>query len=329
MNPLPVPAPYPSDSSTVPVVAVLPPARVRELLDAFLARRSARTRKEYGRDIEDFASFAGAPSREAALRSLLEGGPAAANALGLAYKGSLLERGLSPATVNRRLSALRSVVALARLVGLAAFRLEVPGERAQPYRDTAGPGRPGIERLLGAVEGDDLRARRDRAILRLLWDLALRRGEIASLRIADLDLSGQRVAVLGKGKASREDLDLPAPTVAALAAYLEARLPASSPEEGLFLALDRAHPGAFLSGDGIADLVARLGERVGLKGLHPHAIRHSSITAALDLTGGDVRTVRAFSRHARVETVLRYDDQRRNGGGKVAALVAAAVRSEE
>src|SRR5262245_65269760 len=168
MNPLPVPAPYPSDSSTVPVVAGLPPARVRELLDAFLARRSARTRREYARDLEDFAAFAGVPSREAAIRSLLEGGLAAANALGLAYKTSLLERGLSPATVNRRLSALRSVVALARLVGLASFRLEVSGEKSEPYRDTRGPGRRAIERLLAAVEGEGVRAQRDRALLRLL-----------------------------------------------------------------------------------------------------------------------------------------------------------------
>ncbi|HET6203332.1 MAG TPA: tyrosine-type recombinase/integrase [Planctomycetota bacterium] len=317
MNPLPVPA------STVPDVA---PASVRELLESFLSRRSPRTREAYGKDLDDFGSFIRVASREEALRSLLGRDAATANALALRYKASLLERGLAPATLNRRLSALRSVVALARLVGLASFRLEVPGEKAEPYRDTRGPGRSGIERVLAAVEGDDLRARRDRAILRLLWDLALRRGEIASLRFADLDLAGRRLAVLGKGRSSREFLDLPAPTSATLEAYLE-QLPLSpSPDLPLFCALDNAHFGTGLSADGIADLLERLAVRAQLPGrLSPHRIRHASITAALDLTGGDVRTVRAFSRHARVETVLRYDDRRRDAAGKVAALVAGTV----
>ncbi len=48
---------------------------------------------------------------------------------------------------------------------------------------------------------------------------------------------------------------------------------------------------------------------LGLR-LTPHKLRHSAITAALDATGGDVRRVQRLSRHARLETVMVYDDNR-------------------
>lgn len=302
-----------------------PAASVRELLETFLTRRSPRTRRAYGKDLDDFAGFLEVDSREGAIRSLLEGGAAQGNALALRYKAALLERGLRPATVNRRLSALRSVVALARLVGLSSFRLEVQGERAEPYRDTRGPNVAGVERILAAVEGDDLRARRDRALLRLLWDWALRRGEVAALDVGDFDREGRRLAVLGKGKADREWIELPEPTALALEAYLALR-PGAAPAEPLFVSLDRAHAPGRMSGTALYKLVGRYARRAGISGrVSPHRLRHAAITAALDRTGGDVRAVRSFSRHAKVETVLRYDDRRRDGGGKVAALVASAI----
>ncbi len=45
----------------------------------------------------------------------------------------------------------------------------------------------------------------------------------------------------------------------------------------------------------------------------------------LDLNGGDVRAVQRFSRHKDVRTLLAYDDNRQDLGGKMAGLVASAV----
>jgi integrase/recombinase XerC len=50
-------------------------------------------------------------------------------------------------------------------------------------------------------------------------------------------------------------------------------------------------------------------------------LRHQAITAALD-AGRDVRDVRKFSRHAKLETVLIYEDNRADVAGDVASLVA-------
>ena len=68
-------------------------------------------------------------------------------------------------------------------------------------------------------------------------------------------------------------------------------------------------------------VVRRLGERAGLRA-RPHGLRHAAITEALDRTGGDVRRVAQFSRHRSIQTVLRYDDARRDAAGDVARLVA-------
>jgi integrase/recombinase XerC len=45
------------------------------------------------------------------------------------------------------------------------------------------------------------------------------------------------------------------------------------------------------------------------------------ITRALDLAHGDVRKVKRFSRHAKLETLLRYDDNRRDEAGAIAKLL--------
>jgi integrase/recombinase XerC len=59
-------------------------------------------------------------------------------------------------------------------------------------------------------------------------------------------------------------------------------------------------------------------------GVRPHGLRHSAITLALELTGGDITKVAKFSRHKNVATVLIYDDHRQDMGGQVADLLAAS-----
>jgi integrase/recombinase XerC len=297
--------------------------RSRRLVEAFLSGRNHRTRAAYGRDLADFAAFLGAGSPEEAARALLAGGPGTANETALTYRAHLQGRGLSPATVNRRLAAVRSLVKLARVLGLVTWTLEIPGLKSCAYRDTRGPGREGFLRMLAQLEDrTDAKALRDRAILRLGYDLALRRGEVAGLDVADVDLEAGTVAVLGKGKTQKELLTLPAPTREALAAWLTTRGTAPGP---LFLNFDRAHKGVRLTGTSINRVVKALGLAVGLD-VHAHGLRHAGITRALDLSGGDVRSAARFSRHARLETLQVYDDAREDLGGRLARLVADDAR---
>ena len=126
--------------------------------------------------------------------------------------------------------------------------------------------------------------------------------------------------VLGKGASEREWLTIAEPTKAALVAWIAIRGDHSG---ALFTNFDRARKGSGrISGEAVRALLGRLGERTGQR-VRPHGLRHAAITTALDRSGGDVRAVQKFSRHATVQTVLRYDDNRSDLGGKVAKLIAS------
>lgn len=338
----------------------------KRILKAWSSGKSRNTLDAYSRDLADFASENGASAGEAsalqanaaAAASILFGrGKHQALLLALEYRDRMLSRGLAPATINRRIAALRSLVGLGKMVGVIDWTLEIKAMRSESYRDTAGPGREAVSALLKwlAVEAknpmrlpsDDRRRRRlirDRAIIRLLFDLALRREEAVSLNMEHLDLNSRppTVAVMGKGRSERERLTLPAPTAAALKAWLDVRADcdtgeqsssiAASPAEldkfdaPVFVNYDPARKGLRLTGRSVARVVEQWSTAAldGMK-IRPHGLRHTAITAALDDTGGDVRKVREFSRHAKLETLLVYDDNLQDHAGDIAAGLAESV----
>ena len=298
------------------------------LVQAFLAGRSPRTLCAYRDDLAQFAAFAGASSPEEAAARLLSGGPGLANALTLGYRNHLRDRGLQAASVNRRLAAIRSLVKLARTLGLVTWGLEVSGLPGEAYRDTRGPGAEGVRKLLDTTAGEGPRERRDRAVLRLLFDLGLRRGEVASLDFADLDLGRGTLSVLGKGRAARTLLTLAPATATALEQWCAARGGEPGP---LFVNFDRARKGADrrLTASGVYKLVRARGEQAGIK-VAPHGIRHTAITEACkaaQAAGIGLEEVLDFSRHRDVKVLMIYRDRERNVQGTLAALVAGTAET--
>ncbi len=94
----------------------------------------------------------------------------------------------------------------------------------------------------------------------------------------------------------------------------------------LFIALDRASYGHRLTGTGVYKIVSQIAREAGInKPLSPHRIRHSGITAALEATNGDVRKVQKLSRHSDLNTLMIYDDNRKNQQGEVTDLLADLV----
>src|SRR5262249_53371366 len=154
----------------------LPPDR--RLLDAFLAGRATSTLKAYGADLKAFARWAGSTSITAAVAQLLACARPRAVEVVLAWRNALVAQGLASATIARRLSTLRALAQLGRLLGLIGWDLaDVQAPPVESYRDTAGPGVPAVRRMLEALAGRrGAKARRDAAIVRLLFDVALRRG---------------------------------------------------------------------------------------------------------------------------------------------------------
>src|SRR5438132_7855136 len=157
----------------VPLTPELPPtlpvSPTSTLLEHWLSGRSPRTVRAYCFDLNDFTKHLHALTMAAAVAELLGHGPARGNELALGYRNALLARGLASATVARRLAALRSLVVLARTLGLVAWDLSIRPPRIEARRDVRGPD-PGDRRKLWRFVKrlhDDRRTRRDRAIIAL------------------------------------------------------------------------------------------------------------------------------------------------------------------
>ena len=308
-----------NNTEIVRVAPRAPSARigVSELIKAFLSGRNKRTIDAYAKDLRDFAGFAGFRTPVEALAWFLDLDVGNANLEGMNYKADMVDRNLKSATIARRLAALRSVVKVAKTLGIVTWTLAVENPRVQAYRDTKGPGAEGWQAMLQfateAAATGRKRGLRNLAVIRLLHDLGLRRGELAALRLADVELTqgAAWVEVIGKGQTQSIRLTLPEPTREALVHWVGRRGRRPGP---LFQRL---------TDSGVYQVVHGLSLKAGLpRATRPHGLRHEAITRALELTNGNIRMVQKFSRHADPKTVLRYDDARTDLAGDVAKLVA-------
>lgn len=292
---------------------------VEELVGSFLDGRSERTIETYGRSLKVFAGWLGVENINDAAKHLLSLDMGAANYLVTRFRSWMISEGIAPNTINSRLSAIRSLVQLARKFGIVAWALEVDGVRAQNYRDTAGPGEDGFLAMVEYLEEEDTdKNRRDLAILRLLFDVALRRESVVGIDMEDLDLENGQVWVKWKGEMEKKLRTLPPETVEAIRDWLEIRGVESGP---VFVSISNRATFKRLTGRSVHRIISEVGEAVGLD-TWPHGLRHAAITKALDVTNGDVRGVADFSGHKKYDTLYRYDDNRRNRGGEIACMVA-------
>lgn len=139
-----------------------------------------------------------------------------------------------------------------------------------------------VDALLRVCQGPAFEDRRDEAIVRLLLDTGMRRGECAGLTVEDVDLDQDVAVVLGKGRRQRA-CPFGKRSARALDRYLRVR---------------RTHPHASrlelwlgyrgpLSGDGIMQMLHRRGARAGIDGLHPHQLRHTFAHEWMSAGGGE------------------------------------------
>src|SRR5262245_38228827 len=101
------------------------------LYAAFLAGRSPHTLRAYGADLGAFAAFLDETSPGPALSRLIGSSAGEGNGLLLAYRAHMIDAGLTPATINRRLAAIRSALKLARMLGLTSWSPEVRGLKVE------------------------------------------------------------------------------------------------------------------------------------------------------------------------------------------------------
>jgi len=294
----------------------------RVLVDWLNTKRSPHTRRVYQKDIQNFLADLGTE-----LGKFLTLDRHGAFELVSRYKGELIQKGLKSATINRRLAAIKSLVCFSYNCGHSDFMLEsVKGEKLSAYRDTSGVDPETFKRVLSGIDRTSLKGVRDYALLMLLWSNALRRSEVSKASIADFDPVTKTLRIFGKGRGNNSEIiSLGSGTVTAIEAWLEAR-GEHQPDKALFCSINPGYRDGRLSTQAIYNIVSDRFQSAGItKTMSPHRIRHSSITAALEATGGDVRRVQKLSRHSLLNTLLIYDDNRKNHQGEVTDLLDSLI----
>lgn len=136
--------------------------------------------------------------------------------------------------------------------------------------------------LFKAVSGQSFEDRRDAAMLRLLLDSGIRRGELAGITIDDLDLDAGRVTVTGKGKRTRT-VSFGKKTAVALDRYSRMRQQHRHKDSPYFW-LGLHGP---IRGDGVRQIVEKRAKQAGIKA-YAHLFRHTNAHLWLKFEGSEV-----------------------------------------
>jgi integrase/recombinase XerC len=216
-----------------------------------------------------------------------------------AFVASEHRRGLSPKSLQRRLSACRSfyrwLLRHGRIAASPAAALRAPkAPRKLPQVLDADEAARLVE-----VPTDVPLGLRDRALLELFYSSGLRLSELCALRWRDLDLADGLVTVLGKGRKQRS-VPVGSHARAALAAWRAAGQPAGSD--------DPVFPGRNgpITPRAVQLRMRQLAQRQGLfKRVHPHLLRHSFASHVLE-SSGDLRGVQELLGHADIATTQIY-----------------------
>lgn len=282
---------------------------IDEAIERYLAHlrgergASPHTLRAYAADLEQFRAFLGERS----------GGPPPVAELDhrlLRRFLASLQPGRSAATTARKLSSLRGLfdhlVQRGVLPANPARRVRMP---RVPRKLPTHLSRDEARGLMGAAEGaETARARRDAALLELLYGSGLRVSEAVALDVpaARALVTGDEGGVLrvrGKGRKER-DVPVGPPAQLALRRYLELRGELSPPEGETALFLNAR--GRRLGDRSIRRIVKQAGLVAAvLKDLHPHALRHSFATHLLE-GGADLRAIQEMLGHASLATTQRY-----------------------
>lgn len=221
--------------------------------------------------------------------------------------------------VQRRLSASTrrlALMAVRSLYSYLATRDEVPDVTkgyAAPKRVVTQARKynaPQLRAMFDAVKltVDERQQQRDRAMLLLLLAAGLRREEIASLRIDQLELRSDRkgaVHVFGKGSKERT-VPIEGPVVRQLVLWLELRSRMGNlATDAVFVSLARRVSGTALSVRAIERIVKRVAKSAGLGSWGVHRFRVTFATMLYD-DGTDIERIRVLMGHESIETTRRY-----------------------
>ena len=254
-----------------------------EAIERFLASPGLAdsTRRAYGVDLRDFAGWLEGE------RIRLEEVDARVLAAYTAELGRA-RRGLAPATIGRRLAAVRA------LLRFALGPSRVPDAALAPRRRRRLPDAPKVaevEELVDRLSGEGALALRNRALVELVYSCGLRSAEAVGLDLADVDFDREALHVRGKGGKERV-VPLGEEAAFGLAHWLREGRPelARGADDALFVSVR----GRRLDTSTLRRLLR-----------NPHRLRHAYATHLLE-GGADLRTIQELLGHASLSTTQVY-----------------------
>lgn len=285
---------------------------IREFIDYLGVERglAGNTLESYGRDLKQFLRYlqrdngdaSDADDDSAAEYLLIQ--EATRNTIA-SYIIWMREQGMAPATIARRLAALRSFY---------KYLVQEDYLKQNPAQDVQAP-KPNkrlpvvlsvseVEQLIGQPDEAEPIGIRDRAILELLYATGLRVSELVNLDLQHINIPRKQLRCIGKGDSERI-VPLGSISAQAVGKYIEkARedLVSDPSEKALFV----NHHGRRLTRQGIWKIVKRHARKADIdKKITPHTLRHSFATHLLE-NGADLRSVQELLGHADISTTQMY-----------------------
>ena len=257
-------------------------------------RLSALTCKNYRRDLEKFAEYLD--------KTAVAEWDTVDSEHVRAFSATCFRQGLSPRSIQRRLSAARSFFRF--LIREKAVTQNPVTSVAAPKSRKRLPGNLDADRMarLLDIPGDGAIVDRDRAILELLYSSGLRLAELVDLNLGDVDMQDATVRVTGKGNKDRI-VPVGRHALKALRQWSITRPDlADAAETALFV----SNRGVRISPRSVQARVKHWARRQGIDAnVYPHLFRHSFATHVLE-SSHDLRGVQELLGHANISTTQVY-----------------------
>ena len=217
---------------------------------------------------------------------------------------SLMQDGISPRSINRKVSALKSFYKFFLRKGelkknpLAKVQTPKMSKRLPVFVE-----QPNMDRLLSQIEfPEGVEGQQDKLIIELLYGTGIRRSELIGLKHTDLDAYQSQIKVLGKGNKERI-IPVHSNLIQSIKQFLSSKSEAGE-EAGIFLFTDEN--GKQISASRVYNTVKKyLSLITTINKKSPHVLRHSFATHLLN-NGADINAIKEILGHANLGATQVY-----------------------
>ncbi len=250
--------------------------------------------------------------------------PAAADIL---HYREFLEQAKKPTTVQLYISAVRQFFAWLDAEGVCPdIARHVKGPKIERSHKIDPLTTDQVKTVLGKIERQTERGRRDYAMILLMVTCGLRRIEVCRANVEDLQMVGDCARLYIKDNSEDEQADyvkLPSTVDQAIREYLSLRRAPETASAPLFAGVSNNTYGR-LDPRSISALIKHRLRDAGCKRLCAHSLRHTAVTLALH-TGQPLQEVQLFARHTAITTTMIYARNLDKESNVCAQAVADAI----